>query len=50
MVIQCLGLGTFTAVAGVQSLVWELRPNNKPLHTMDKKKKKKDKKRKNYSF
>ena len=36
-----LGLHTFTTVALVQSLVWELRSHIKLLHTLAEKKKKK---------
>ena len=40
-----LGLSTFTAVAWVQSLVWELRSHTKPPTAEAKKKKKKKKKK-----
>ena len=40
LVVQWLGLGTFTAVAWVQPLVWELRSHINPLHDMDPKFKK----------
>lgn len=40
LVVQLLGLGAFTALAGVQSLVGELRPRK--LHGLAKKKKKKN--------
>ena len=36
--VQWLGLGTLTASAWGQSLVWELRSHIKPLHTTAKKK------------
>ena len=38
--------GAFTTAIQVPSLVWELRPHIKSLHTMAKKKKKKKKKEK----
>ena len=37
LVVQRLGLGTFTAVTQVQSLVWELRSHIKLLHAVAKK-------------
>ena len=41
-----LGLGAFTSVAWVQSLVWKLKSHIKPMHTKPKKKKKGRKERK----
>lgn len=38
LVVSWLGFGAFTAVAQVQSLVWELRSHIKPLHAMAEKK------------
>ena len=37
LVVQRLGLGAFTAVTQVQSLVWELRSHIKLLHAVAKK-------------
>ena len=41
LVVHWIGFGTFTTVAQVQSLVWELRSLIKLLHAEPKKKKKK---------
>ena len=40
-----LGLGAFTSVAWVQSLVWKLKPKIKQMHTKPKKKKRKERKK-----
>ena len=44
--VKWLGLGAFTVVAQVQSLLWRLRAHVKPLHSVAKTKKKKKKKKK----
>ena len=46
--VQSLGLSTFTTVAQVWSLVWELRSHIKPLYVAAHKKKKKKKKKRSF--
>ena len=36
LVVYWLGLGGFTTIAQIQSLLWELRPYNKLLHAKTK--------------